>query len=121
VAARRQGFQAHRLKARELRHHVGGHVGLKFDAEFRKKLHDAAKLDRGLAPFHVADEHVTDARASRDIIHPEPLGFAGGSNEQTQVTGRFNSYAHAISIDVIASILYILCASINEIDAIASI
>jgi hypothetical protein len=82
------------LKAREFRHDVARHVGLKFDAEFRKKLHHAAKLDRGLAAFHFADEHVTDARASRDIIHPEPLGFAGGPNEQTEVLGRLNLYAH---------------------------
>jgi hypothetical protein len=75
------------LKARELRHDVGRHDGLKFDTKFPQKLHDATKLNRGLAPFHFADEHMTNARASRDIIHPEPLGFAGGPNEQTQLMG----------------------------------
>jgi len=66
---------------------LAARVQLKLDAEFPQEPHDAPKLDSGLASFHFAHEHVTNARASRNIIHPEPLDFAGGPNEQTQLMG----------------------------------
>jgi hypothetical protein len=111
------------LKAGELRHDVRRHVGLKFDAEFRKKLYDAAELNRGLASFHFADEYGTHARASCDIIQSEPLGFAGSPKEETQLLGGANFHVHGsrTRIDAIASILFLAPAWVKRIDAIASI